>query len=600
MQILPAHAMLNWPRIQLPGRGRRAADRQPSARTHVFLLAGQSNMAGWSPFDGGAGYPAGTLQVGRSGVSWSSNADGALVPAVVPLDHWEHNTNTDMSLALQFTIDYAAAHPGVTVVLVPAAMGGTGFGDNRWNPGDDLYADAVARVNALMTANPGFLFKGILWHQGERDMNAAIATPAAAYRAALDAMIAGMRADIVAADATTPFVLGQPLYSRYSAEPVFAEITNTPSTTAYCAVVSSEGLTDRGDNLHFNAASLRSLGARYATALGVARTDAPVAPGAVRSLAATPAETQVVLNWQVPADQGGAPVTSYLVEQSSDGGASWSAVTSTAERSVTVSGLSEGTAYVFRVSATTATGSGPAASVSTTTLVTTPTGPSPEAGALAHWLFGADNASMADLVSGQLVTGTPAAQASGYLTVAAGEAQGLDTGVLDTQEMCMIIVARKPAINTKAIICGALGHNDTDGLVSSAGLYWNGSSTTTLYFNNEPLNVGSEVTNIRIEAPDFGFLAYTFSTATNSWTAYQGAAGGAVTKTWTGRNWPPRDGVQSYGIGNLRFTRGTNPFTAGFDVAEVIIFDQPKTVAELDAIYARSQTRMSARGVALA
>jgi hypothetical protein len=38
-------------------------------------------------------------------------------------------------------------------------------------------------------------------------------------------------------------------------------------------------------------------------------------------------------------------------------------------------------------------------------------------------------------------------------------------------------------------------------------------------------------------------------------------------------------------------------FAAQFDIAEFIIFDAVKTQAEIEAIYARTKTRLEARGI---
>jgi large repetitive protein len=61
-------------------------------------------------------------------------------------------------------------------------------------------------------------------------------------------------------------------------------------------------------------------------------------------------DTQVILNWSAPSDNGGSPVTDYKIEYKPAGG-SWivfSDGTSTST-SVTVSGLTRGTRYTFRV-----------------------------------------------------------------------------------------------------------------------------------------------------------------------------------------------------------------------------------------------------------
>ena len=223
--------------------------------TLVFAMIGQSNMVGRAAHDGGSTHPAGTRQWGRVAPN-----DGALIPADHPLEHHDPNPG-QMGLDITLAEAVLAAHPGVDLVLVPLADGGTGFSDNRWNPGDDLYQDAVARLNAVMAQNPGFTFAGFLWHQGEKDVGFA------GYQSALDAMIAGLRADVAAASTATPFILGDLVPGWVAGNTgraaVQAVISDTPARVGRTGVASAEGLTGAGADVHFTAQDLRGLGTRY-------------------------------------------------------------------------------------------------------------------------------------------------------------------------------------------------------------------------------------------------------------------------------------------------------------------------------------------------
>ncbi len=94
---------------------------------------------------------------------------------------------------------------------------------------------------------------------------------------------------------------------------------------------------------------------------GAAATTVSV-PGAVRFLSgAAAAEGGVVyLSWAAPLDDGGAEVVDYVVEQSIDGGGSWTTVGDgvSAAPSLAVDGLVNGTAYRFRVAAVNSAGTG--------------------------------------------------------------------------------------------------------------------------------------------------------------------------------------------------------------------------------------------------
>lgn len=91
-------------------------------------------------------------------------------------------------------------------------------------------------------------------------------------------------------------------------------------------------------------------------------------PGAPLSPTSTAGNTQVVVSWAAPASNGGTPITDYIIEYRT-GSASWSTFadgTSTA-RTATVTGLTNGTSYEFRVTAVNANGPGSASSTTTAT-----------------------------------------------------------------------------------------------------------------------------------------------------------------------------------------------------------------------------------------
>ena len=101
-------------------------------------------------------------------------------------------------------------------------------------------------------------------------------------------------------------------------------------------------------------------------------------PGVVRNLSVTPGRGQAVLAWTAPSSNGGAAITDYVVEQSTDD-TTWTVFSdgTSAITTATVTSLTNGTTYYFRVKATNSVGSGsPTASVSSDLLVTpaAPTG----------------------------------------------------------------------------------------------------------------------------------------------------------------------------------------------------------------------------------
>ncbi|MEY4939254.1 MAG: Carbohydrate acetyl esterase/feruloyl esterase precursor [Verrucomicrobiota bacterium] len=225
---------------------------------HLFLLAGQSNMAGRGPLDDAARTPSARV--------FSLNQAGQWQPAVDPL-HWD-KTVAGVGVGRSFAEVVATKNPGISIGLIPAACGGSPL--SAWAPGQYFeptkshpYDDAIARAKRAL--QDGTL-KGILWHQGESD---ATAKDAPLYGQRLEALITQLRQELNAPN--LPVIIGQ--VGRFSAAPWTPERQAVDAAQQAVAkkmknvrFVSAEGLTANADNIHFATASLRTFGQRYAAA----------------------------------------------------------------------------------------------------------------------------------------------------------------------------------------------------------------------------------------------------------------------------------------------------------------------------------------------
>lgn len=92
----------------------------------------------------------------------------------------------------------------------------------------------------------------------------------------------------------------------------------------------------------------------------------PATPGVPGSPSGTPGDGQVALTWSAPTL--GSPPTDYEVQYSSNAGSTWTTFSDGAgtTTSATVTGLTNGTGYIFRVRALNALGEGPYGSASGT------------------------------------------------------------------------------------------------------------------------------------------------------------------------------------------------------------------------------------------
>lgn len=84
------------------------------------------------------------------------------------------------------------------------------------------------------------------------------------------------------------------------------------------------------------------------------------APTAPTNVTGTAADAQVALSWTAPSGTYFPPITDYTIQYSSNSGSTWTTFTDTVSTStsVTVTGLTNNTAYVFRVAAVNGIGTG--------------------------------------------------------------------------------------------------------------------------------------------------------------------------------------------------------------------------------------------------
>ncbi|MGH9105553.1 MAG: beta strand repeat-containing protein [Acidimicrobiales bacterium] len=99
-------------------------------------------------------------------------------------------------------------------------------------------------------------------------------------------------------------------------------------------------------------------------------------PSVPTDVTGTNGNGSVALQWSAPAPDEASPISDYVIRYSSNGGSSWGTYdTGSAATSVTVGGLSNGTAYIFEVQAVNSVGSGSFSSPSSTFTPSGPPGP---------------------------------------------------------------------------------------------------------------------------------------------------------------------------------------------------------------------------------
>lgn len=222
----------------------------------LFLLIGQSNMAGRGQIEDVDRVVHPRVLMFTKDKTWA--------PALDPL-HFDKPI-AGVGLGSTFGRVLADSDPSVTIGLIPCAVGGTPL--VRWQKGGDLWQQAIERAKLAM--RDGTL-RGVLWHQGEAD--SAKAETAESYAARLSQMVRDLRVELESPH--VPFVAGK--LGEFLKETradgtkslwrtVNAQIEQLPQLVEHAAVVESTGLQHKGDDVHFDSASLRTFGRRYAEA----------------------------------------------------------------------------------------------------------------------------------------------------------------------------------------------------------------------------------------------------------------------------------------------------------------------------------------------
>ena len=216
----------------------------------IFLLMGQSNMAGRGPMDELEPLDNENILMMRHG-NW--------VKAVEPLhlDKPVARCGLSMSFAQQLLNEGESELVG----LVACAVGGTSL--EEWRPDGYLYRRALFEADEAVKSGT---IRGILWHQGESDSYEE--KDAATYEGRFVEMMGSFRRKIE--NESVPVVVGELgafLKAREDLahfETINEALRRLPDSFPHTGFSSAGGLVDLGDDIHFDTKSLREFGRRYA------------------------------------------------------------------------------------------------------------------------------------------------------------------------------------------------------------------------------------------------------------------------------------------------------------------------------------------------
>lgn len=230
-----------------------APDKQ---NTWVFIMAGQSNMAGRGQVEA-----QDTIADKRI---LTIDKNGQLIIAKEPL-HFYEPLRAGLDCGYSFGRTMIKHIPdSISVLLIPTAIGGSSI--SQWLD-DALYRDVKLFSNFTAKAEIGKQYgviKGILWHQGESDANP---KDIPYYRQRLSALFAKFRTAVGNND--LPVLIGE-LGSfpkdKENRDQVNKAIHDYSEQDKNATVIYTGDLKDRGDSLHFNSKGQRMMGKRFAEA----------------------------------------------------------------------------------------------------------------------------------------------------------------------------------------------------------------------------------------------------------------------------------------------------------------------------------------------
>jgi len=228
----------------------------------IIVIAGQSNTLSGEWYD--SVLDSSIFEIKQLARVDSNNLK--IIVAKEPLDNHTIRQNK-IGFGLVFAKEYLKHNLTKKILIIPCGHGSTGFINNRWNKGDDLYSDLVMRINYILDEFPRSNLKVILWHQGEHDaINNNLN-----YEYLLDKFINDLRIDL--SSNSIPFILGgmvpywvEQQSNRINFQNIISETPYRIDNTAYADPLFPfliDKLDNNYDTVHYDGAGQREMGMRY-------------------------------------------------------------------------------------------------------------------------------------------------------------------------------------------------------------------------------------------------------------------------------------------------------------------------------------------------
>lgn len=156
------------------------------------------------------------------------------------------------------------------LLILRAAVGGTGFLDNRWGKTDDLFINMMEMIKTALSLNPNNSLIALLWHQGETD--AILKASYETHYSNLFRLVDSVKKEFNYLD--LPFIAGDFVKqwkdeNSKDCEPVIRAIKDVCKNCKNGAFVTTDELLSNSqtyecdDIIHFSREALYKLGTKY-------------------------------------------------------------------------------------------------------------------------------------------------------------------------------------------------------------------------------------------------------------------------------------------------------------------------------------------------
>jgi hypothetical protein len=229
----------------------------------IIIQAGQSNAEGY-----GYGFVQNPYEPNDRVLYFNSN--GVIAPAAERIVHNTISGDFSLSFALKYFNNNLL--PERNILIIRAAVGGTGFSNNQWEMTGALYLKMIEMITDALALNSNNKLCCFLWHQGENECgNKDYKT----HYSNLSRLVISVREKFgcpnfpfIAGDFVPMWLEKETIYKnaqpiRQAIEAVCKEIGNGAFVKTDGLLANAQSIDFCGDDIHFCRSSLYELGERY-------------------------------------------------------------------------------------------------------------------------------------------------------------------------------------------------------------------------------------------------------------------------------------------------------------------------------------------------